>query len=247
MLIMVLVSLLFVVLGILIKHFRWYWLISGYNTMPAEKKKNVDTHGLGNFIGSSMYVIAVILLLGGLLNHMGYWWGMMGTLFFMMLFFIYILVGAQKFDHNKRTARDRVVLTVVVAVLVLALGSSALLIYSGSRPQEVEITSEHISIKGSYGITIPIDKVKTVSLEESMPKVLAKTNGFNAGEVLKGSFRLEGIGSARLFVQCRRGPYVYIITAGGDTLIINYRDELQTKELYERLLMAVGQQAQEIY
>lgn len=34
------VAILFIVLGILIKYGKMYWLIAGYNTMPKEEKKN---------------------------------------------------------------------------------------------------------------------------------------------------------------------------------------------------------------
>lgn len=240
MLIMVLVSLLFIVLGILIKNFRWYWLISGYNTMPREKKKNVDTEGLGALIGNSMFVIAGIMLLGGLLNHMGYWWGIMTTLFLMMLCFIYILVAAQKYDHNQRTTKDRVIIMVVIAALIVVLGGASAMIYSGSRPTRVEVTSGYVRIEGLYGITIPTERIETVSLEKSMPEVLAKTNGFNAGDALKGSFRLEEIGSAKLFVQSHTGPFIYIVTTQGETVIINYSEEDKTRELHAILLAAAG-------
>lgn len=36
--------LILVVIGFLIKYKKAYWLISGYNTMPAEKKKNDENN-----------------------------------------------------------------------------------------------------------------------------------------------------------------------------------------------------------
>jgi len=35
-----------IVMGLTIHVFKWYFLISGYNTMPEEKKANVDVKGL---------------------------------------------------------------------------------------------------------------------------------------------------------------------------------------------------------
>jgi phosphoglycerol transferase MdoB-like AlkP superfamily enzyme len=236
MLIMILVSLLLVGVGILIKHFKWYWLISGYNTMPSQKKKNVDTEGLGNLLGNSMFVIAGILLLGALINSMGYTWGITAAFFIMSIYIICLLVAAQKYDHNEKTMKDRVILIVLIAVLAVILGGSAGLVFSGRGPQQVEINSGNVIIKGLYGITIPVSRIKTVSLEDNMPEVLAKTNGFNAGEVLKGNFRLEELGEAKLFIQSRSGLYVFIITVEGNTVIINHKDDQLTKELYDKLL-----------
>ena len=36
------IGVLFLVMGVMIKHFKWYWLIAGYNTMSKEQKKKVD-------------------------------------------------------------------------------------------------------------------------------------------------------------------------------------------------------------
>jgi len=37
------ISALMVFLGLMIKYKKTYWMISGYNTMAAEEKRNVDT------------------------------------------------------------------------------------------------------------------------------------------------------------------------------------------------------------
>lgn len=240
MLVMAFVPLLFVVLGILIKYFRWYWLISGYNTMPAEKKKNVDAQGLGNFMGNCMFVIAGIFLAGIIIDSMGFSWGIMASALIMSVFVIYILVAAQKYDHNKKTKTDKAVLAVVITAVVIIIGSLAGSMIFETRPVKVEITSQTIDIKGMYGVEIPVSSIENITLEEGMPKVLAKTNGFNAGGTLKGNFRLEGIGAAKLFIQSQAGPFIYIVTAQGDTVIINYRDGQQTRELYDKLLAASG-------
>jgi hypothetical protein len=240
MAIIVFVPLLFVVLGILIKYFRWYWLISGYNTMSAEKKKNVDARGLGNFMGNCMFVIAGILLAGIIIDSMGFSWGIMASALIMSLFVIYILVAAQTYDHNKKTKKDKAVLAVVITAAVIIAGSLAGSMTFETRPVKVEITPQTIGIKGMYGVTIPVSSIENITLEQGMPKVLAKTNGFNAGGTLKGNFRLEGIGAAKLFVQSQAGPFIYIVTAQGDTVIINYRDGQQTRELYHRLLDVTG-------
>lgn len=240
MAIMAFVSLLFVVLGILIKYFRWYWLISGYNTMPAEKKKNVDARGLGNFIGNCMFVIAGIFLAGIIIDSMGFSWGTMASFLMTGVFAIYILAAAQKYDHNKKTKTDKAVLAVAITVVVIITGGLAGGMIFETRPVKVEITPQTIDIKGMYGIEIPVSSIENITLEDRMPKVLAKTNGFNAGGTLKGNFRLEGIGAAKLFVQSKAGPFIYIVTTQGDTVIINYRDGQQTRELYDKLLAASG-------
>ncbi|MDW7671778.1 MAG: DUF3784 domain-containing protein [Bacillota bacterium] len=51
-----LIGALFILLGIAIHKLKWYFLISGYNTMSKEKKANVDTEGLGRLMGFYLYL-----------------------------------------------------------------------------------------------------------------------------------------------------------------------------------------------
>jgi len=54
-----------IVMGLTIHVFKWYFLISGYNTMPEEKKANVDVKGLGRLIGIYFYVNGAVSIAAG--------------------------------------------------------------------------------------------------------------------------------------------------------------------------------------
>lgn len=62
----------FLFLGVAIHIFKWYFLISGYNTMSKEKKAKVDTHGLGKIMGIYCYFNGSLFILGGILQRLGY-------------------------------------------------------------------------------------------------------------------------------------------------------------------------------
>jgi hypothetical protein len=64
LLIVLIPGLLLLVLGYLIRFRKMYFLISGYNTMSAEKKKNVDTAGLGTLMGNSLFVMSGLMFVG---------------------------------------------------------------------------------------------------------------------------------------------------------------------------------------
>lgn len=55
---------LFIVLGILIRFFKWSWLILGYNTASKEEKAKYDRTALCNFVGNLLFTLAVIMILG---------------------------------------------------------------------------------------------------------------------------------------------------------------------------------------
>jgi hypothetical protein len=50
------IGVFFILIGLAVHVFKWYFLISGYNTMSKEKKANVDTEGLGRLMGIYSYV-----------------------------------------------------------------------------------------------------------------------------------------------------------------------------------------------
>lgn len=57
------------VFGILIKEFKVYNLIAGYNTLPKEKKRNINPERLAHKVGITLYLIAFCTALSGILFH----------------------------------------------------------------------------------------------------------------------------------------------------------------------------------
>ena len=64
------VAILFIVLGILIKYGKMYWLIAGYNTMPKEEKEKYNIEGIANVFRNAMFGMALIIILGYLIAKM---------------------------------------------------------------------------------------------------------------------------------------------------------------------------------
>jgi uncharacterized membrane protein YczE len=54
--IFVVIGLILIGIGLSVHVFKWYFLIAGYNTMPEEKRKKVNTEGLGRLLGIYCYV-----------------------------------------------------------------------------------------------------------------------------------------------------------------------------------------------
>ena len=58
------VAILFIILGILIKYGKMYFLIAGYNTMPAKKKAKYDIDGIATLFRNAMFGMALIIIIG---------------------------------------------------------------------------------------------------------------------------------------------------------------------------------------
>lgn len=91
-----------IVVGLLVKRFPM--LIAGYNTLPAEKKKNVDVEGLSSFmrrhlviIGALWASLAVILTLTGQQDALPVIY-----MIYVPVYVVWMIVRSQRFDHNKK-------------------------------------------------------------------------------------------------------------------------------------------------
>lgn len=78
-------------------------LIAGYNTMPKEKRKNVDIDGLSTFMRNGFIAIGTAIIIG---YYLSMWAGFIALANLMILIVtvsgVAILIfRAQRFDHNK--------------------------------------------------------------------------------------------------------------------------------------------------
>jgi len=58
------IAILFIVLGILIKYGKMYFLIAGYNTMSKEEKEKYDIEGIARVFRNVMFGMGFIIFIG---------------------------------------------------------------------------------------------------------------------------------------------------------------------------------------
>ena len=63
-------AILFIILGIVIKYGKMYFLIAGYNTMSPEEKKKYDIEGIANLFKNTFWAMALLILLGALISYL---------------------------------------------------------------------------------------------------------------------------------------------------------------------------------
>ncbi|HXY39547.1 MAG TPA: hypothetical protein VEQ10_07755, partial [Vicinamibacteria bacterium] len=88
-----------------------------------------------------------------------------------------------------------------------------------------------------YGDTWPMAEVTGVSLERCLPRILARTNGFAGGGLLRGWFDVQGMGRTKLFVDAGSSPYLLLRTRRG-AVIVNFSDPQRTQALYDEIVAA---------
>jgi hypothetical protein len=127
-------------------------------------------------------------------------------------------------------------MVLVVAAVVLAM---ALLIgvtfHLEMIPPRVFVSPRGFEVESVfYGQQYPWSDVADIRLEPRLPRILARTNGFAAAGVLRGHFRVQGLGAGKLFVDLGTPPFVLVRLREG-FVIVNLETAEKTRALYEEL------------
>lgn len=233
---MMLIVLLFIISGILLKSGKYFWLVSGYNAMQEIEKGNVDITGLRNFAANSCFVIAAILLVAGVFDHYHIFYGLVTSISSLFFAVAFMLIRAQKYNrsvlpYGKKRGQGRVVLGIVVVFLVTVGG---MLIY-GSIEQNVDVGKDQIEIRGLCGTTVGMRDVPDVLIIDKLPSIQSKRTGFDFGSVLKGNFKLEGLGNGKMYVNASTPPFIEI-KYDNTFVILNSRDTATTHKIYNKII-----------
>jgi hypothetical protein len=122
----------------------------------------------------------------------------------------------------------------VVGGLALVLAGS--LLYVGFQPPVVRVDADALSVRnGVYRNTIPWTSIRTATLETGLPRIGIKTNGFAAGDTLRGNFRVDDWGVTRLYINRDSPPFLVIRTVDNQYVVVNFKDPERTRMLYSEL------------
>lgn len=224
------IGLLMIGLGFLVKSTPD--LIAGYNTMPKEKKKNVDIKGLSTFMRNALIIIGLVLMVSFYLFK---WLGILilanSMLLIVPLFGSAIaVIKAQKYDHNKNK-KTKLPYIVVGSALLFVAG----LITHGSIPSKVSVTNDSVQFSGMYGTEIPVSGIDSVYLTYQIPEIKLRTNGYSFGGINKGFFYLDEWGNNRLLMHSGKPPFLVISESTGKKTIVNFRDKAKTEMTFKTI------------
>jgi hypothetical protein len=119
-----------------------------------------------------------------------------------------------------------------VAIAMAVLG----VLYAGMQPPSVNISASGLAIRGGafYAVDMPMTDIVELSLQDTIPGVTRKINGFNAGNTLRGHFQLQVLGDGQLFINRGVAPYLVVKTRDS-FVIVNFKDPQRTRDLYASL------------
>lgn len=238
--IFIIIGLLFIFTGIAIHVFKWYFLISGYNTMSKEKKVKVDTKGLGRLMGIYSYFNGGIFIIMGILHALNLKPALTPAIVLFGISTVYLLIRAQKYDGNiydengklRKGAGKQFILPVGITVATLIF--VVFLMFFSSQSTKVTFLEEGLKIHGMYGDVYNWDSIEDIELIEKLPTIQLRTNGSAVGSSLKGHFKTKELGSVKLFVNAKIPPFIMFST-DNRVIIFNMENDDETREIFKEI------------
>lgn len=235
MIILLLVAALIVFMGWGVEKKKWYFLISGYNMMSDEEKKNVDVENLAKSIAKMCYVLAALLVVMAVSIKFEIWflvWIATGLIIIVPLFSVFRM---QKYDYNSSvfgSKKSKKITSIITLITVLIVG---IIVYTSIQPTKYDVTDESFNISGMYGKEMKWEDITNVELLDNTPEVTLRVNGSSIGSVQKGNFKLKSGENAKLFIDQKIKKSIFIEYLG-EKFYLNDKTEHKTTDLYNEII-----------
>lgn len=128
-------------------------------------------------------------------------------------------------------------LTVVLLAAIIIV--PVLIIVTGRKEVEVTFSDSALTINGMYGLAVSYTDILQADTLQVMPGIRARTNGFAAGKILKGHFKLDDRSEVMLFIREGIPPYISIKTTS-TIIYLNSDNSFKTRELFENIKNRTG-------
>lgn len=235
MLILLITGLIFIAIGLAVHKFKWYFLISGYNTMSKEKQKNVDVEALGRLVGIYSYANGGAFILSGILHELGYGIFIVPVTIFTMVSTLYMIIKSQKYDKNESGSKQALVGIVIMVITIIFVG---VMMYRSVQPTKVTFLDEGIQIHGMYGDIYQWESIESSTIIEELPNIKVRTNGSALGSHLKGNFIMEELGPVKLHINGQYPPYIHMEVKGRN-IIFNTINSDDTEKILDEILLKI--------
>ena len=127
-------------------------------------------------------------------------------------------LGLEAVTFSGEAPRKRGFNIFVIILPVVIIGAILMVIW-GAQDTKYITGSDSFTIKGMYGLTIPYSDIMQADTLNEMPPIKMRTNGFAAGDALKGHFRLRNGDNVLLFISSKKPPFLKIKTSTRDIYI----------------------------
>ena len=201
--------------------------ISGYNKLDEYQKQVHPT-----IVFKTLVIVGIITITGSSIAALfSSDIGILVSIFLPVLIMpIYFAWKTKQTAKVPKKSDNRFLAFSILFAICVPIG----LILSAQEPSII-VQNEGVKITGLYGETIPIKEIASIEMTKTIPSVELRTNGLGLGNVLKGYFLMERIGTAKLFLSSLSGPYIKIQTVSKRYIYISFKDESKTIDAYNQI------------
>jgi hypothetical protein len=139
------------------------------------------------------------------------------------------ITNVQAGSFYEKSGKQSILVTVVI--LTAFIGILIFIFVSGSRETELSFGDSSMTINGMYGLTISYPDLIKVDTLQSLPGIKTRTNGFAAGGILKGHFKLQDNSRVMLFIQKEIAPYILLQTRE-TAIYLNSGNPVKSRKYY---------------
>lgn len=125
--------------------------------------------------------------------------------------------------------------TSIIAVLILVSVGISIWATSFSTKVSITVSEKTLKIEGSYGTNINRYDIERITFRDNIPKVKLRVGGTAIDNKKYGNFDVEGYGKVKFYIEDSSKSCIEIQDKSGRFFFINYKDEDDTKSLYNRL------------
>lgn len=210
-------------------------LLSGYNTMTVEERKNFDIESyilyfkkFHLFLGVSLFVVAMFLLYFVNTDLSGIFMGI-----YPIIAYAFLIWKSNQFYFKKIKKQSIISYAAITALLILA-GFIAVQFHSSLQNNDIKIVSNRLEITGEYGLDLNINNVTSIYLVNELPEITSKINGFGFEVIKKGYFRTSKNEKIKLLINSNNLPMLLIITSDNRKIYYAAKEQ-SSKQLYNEL------------
>lgn len=227
-----LLSAIFFSVGFIVTKNNAKYILSGYNTMSEAKRAKVDIDGYLQFFKRFHIILGISLFVGtALISLINNNWASMFMTLYPLVAYMYLLIGGNKYYSDK----SQKMTSYIVGGAALLVASFVMISqFSDYESSDLVLKNSRLEIKGSYGITLTKPDILDQQLIHELPEISYKSNGFAAGDYAKGSFKLKGGKTAKLFVNKKVSPIILLKTTEGE--VYYNTDVKDMAALYKEIL-----------
>jgi hypothetical protein len=140
--------------------------------------------------------------------------------------------GVQAGLFYEKSGKQGIYLTVLFVTAVILI--PVLIFISGSREMKITFSDSTLNIGGMYGFSVGYSDIIKADTLQTLPHIKSRTNGFEAGGILKGHFKLYDNSKVMLFIKEGIPPYILINTAS-KPIYLNSSNPVQTREYFKNI------------